>query len=145
MSESDDDTDRESVALNNSESLGKVMMSKTILLVDDTQTVIMTERMMLSELGFTIHTAKNGVEALKLAATIKPDLVLLDIVMPEMDGIETCRRLKEDPTTRGIPVVMVTTKGEPDKVEEAFLAGCNDYITKPIDKLELVAKVKAHM
>jgi CheY-like chemotaxis protein len=73
------------------------------------------------------------------------DLILLDIIMPEMDGIEMCRKIKGDPTTKEIPIIMVTTKGEPDKVEQAFLAGCDDYVTKPIDKVELIDKVKKYL
>ncbi|MCP4602026.1 MAG: response regulator [Proteobacteria bacterium] len=120
-------------------------MGKHILLVEDTATIIMVEKMMLSGQGYEIATAKNGVEGLKKIKDSPPDLVLLDIMMPEMDGIEMCRRLKNDPETKDIPVIMVTTKGEPDKVEEAFLAGCNDYITKPIDKLELLTKVEKYL
>jgi CheY-like chemotaxis protein len=65
--------------------------------------------------------------------------------MPELDGIETCRRLKGDPGTNTIPVVMVTTKGEPQMVERAFQAGCNDYITKPLDRMELLSKVNTYL
>jgi CheY-like chemotaxis protein len=101
----------------------------------------MVEKMMLAGRGYTIDIATNGVEGLEKAKTNRPDLVLADIMMPEMDGIEMCRRIKSDPELSDIPVVMVTTKGEPEKVEQAFLAGCSDYLTKPIDKLELVKKV----
>ena len=118
---------------------------QTILIVDDTETVLMFEKMMLAGQGFKVVTAKNGLEALEKIAGVQPDLVLLDIMMPELDGIETCKRLKSNPQTMNIPVVMVTTKGEADKVEQAFLAGCNDYLTKPVDKLELLAKVRAHI
>jgi CheY-like chemotaxis protein len=120
-------------------------VNKRILIVEDTTTIVMVEKMMLGGLGYDIETASNGCEGLAKAKRLKPDLVLLDIMMPEMDGIEMCRQLKADPETKAIPVVMVTTKGEPDKVEQAFLAGCDDYVTKPIDKVELTSKVAKHL
>ncbi len=120
-------------------------MGKQILIVEDTKTIVMVEQMMLAGQGFDIKTAVNGREGLEKILENPPDLVLLDIVMPEMDGIELCRKIKGDPSTKDIPVIMVTTKGEPEQVEKAFLAGCNDYVTKPIDKIELLAKVEKHI
>jgi CheY-like chemotaxis protein len=120
-------------------------MSKRVLLVDDSESVIMFEKMILRGMGLELVTAKNGKLALAEAARHRPDIVLLDLMMPEMDGIETCRQLKENPATKDIPVVVVTTKGEPEMVERAFEAGCNDYITKPVDKIELLAKVNSHL
>lgn len=116
-------------------------MGKRILLVDDTETVLMAEQMMLSGEDFDVFTARNGVEALEMVAELNPDLIFLDIVMPKMNGIETCLRLKENPLTKDIPVVMVTTQGEIEKFNQAFDAGCDDYITKPIDKVELLLKI----
>ena len=120
-------------------------MAKRVLLVDDSESVIVFEKMLLRGMGFELVAARNGKLALAEAAKQRPDIVLLDLVMPEMDGIETCRRLKENPETREIPVVVVTTKGEPELVEKAFEAGCNDYITKPVDKLELLTKMNCHL
>jgi CheY-like chemotaxis protein len=120
-------------------------VKKRILIVEDTATIVMVEKMMLGGLGCEIETAPNGRAGLEKAKRLKPDLVLLDIMMPELDGIEMCRQLKADPETRAIPVVMVTTKGEPEKVEQAFLAGCDDYVTKPIDKIELTSKVAKYL
>jgi CheY-like chemotaxis protein len=117
------------------------MAKKHILIVEDTKTIVMVEKMMLAGRGFSIDTASNGVEGLEKAKSKRPDLILADIMMPKMDGIEMCRCIKADPELKDIPIVMVTTKGEPEKVEQAFLAGCSDYLTKPIDKLELVKKV----
>jgi len=120
-------------------------VKKKILIVEDTTTIVMVEKMMLAGLGCEIETAPNGVDGLEKVKVIRPDLVLLDIMMPEMDGIEMCRALKADPETKAIPVVMVTTKGEPEKMEQAFLAGCDDYVTKPIDKVELTSKVMKYL
>ena len=118
-------------------------MGKRILLVDDAKTILMTEKMMLAGSEYEVDTAADGAQAIAKVAQKKPDLILLDVVMPNMGGIETCRTLKNDPRTRSIPVVIVTTKGEPRKVEEAFSAGCDDYITKPIDRAELLNKVSS--
>jgi CheY-like chemotaxis protein len=120
-------------------------MAKRVLIVEDTKTVVMVEKMMLSGQGFLLETASDGEEGLKKAREQLPDLILADIVMPKMDGIEMCRQIKNDPTTKHIPVIMVTTKGEPVQVEEAFLAGCSDYVTKPLNKLELLEKVRKYM
>ena len=120
-------------------------MAKRILIVEDTKTIVMVEKMMLAGRGYRIETATNGEEGLEKTKAMKPDLVLADIMMPKMNGIDMCRAIKSDPDTQSIPVVMVTTKGEPEKVEQAFLAGCDDYLTKPIDKLELLNKVTKYI
>jgi two-component system, OmpR family, alkaline phosphatase synthesis response regulator PhoP len=120
-------------------------MSRRILLVDDTETVLMFEKMMLKSTGHNIETAVNGQKAIEAVAKSRPDLILLDIMMPELNGIEACRHLKSDRATKDIPIVMVTTKGEPEMVEQAFEAGCNDFITKPVDKMELLGKVKTYL
>lgn len=117
-------------------------MANKVLIVDDTETMRMTEEMMLSNEGYEIQTAVDGVDALEKIAARKPDLVLLDIMMPRMDGIECCKRIKSDDNISDIKVVMVTTKSEYERVKEAFAAGCDDYITKPIDKTELIGKMK---
>jgi CheY-like chemotaxis protein len=118
---------------------------KRILVVDDTETVLIYTKMMLVGQRAEVVVARNGLEALERVAEQTPDLILMDIMMPELDGVETCRRLKSDPRTGAIPVVMVTTKGNPEKVEEAFAAGCDDYLTKPFGKLDLLAKVRRYV
>jgi CheY-like chemotaxis protein len=120
-------------------------MMKTILLVDDSETVLLFERTMLRGIGVELTTASNGAKALEAVQANRPDLILLDIMMPELDGVETCRRLKADALTAGIPIVIVTTKGEAAMMERAFQAGCDDFITKPLDKLELLAKVRTYL
>ncbi|MFO8072565.1 MAG: response regulator [Polyangia bacterium] len=117
-------------------------MSNKILIVDDTETMRLYERMLLTGQGYELDLAGDGVEALEKMKEDLPDLVLLDIMMPKMDGIECCRRIKEDEMMKDVKVVMVTTKSEYERVKEAFAAGCDDYITKPIDKLELLSKIK---
>lgn len=120
-------------------------MSKSVLLVDDSATVLMFEQMMLRGTGLHLRVARNGQQALSEIRKDPPDLILLDIIMPDVTGIEICKRLKEDPNTRKIPILMVTTKAESETVERAFKAGCNDFVTKPIDKAELIAKVMSFL
>lgn len=116
-------------------------MASKILIVDDTETMRLYEHMLLSGQGYELDMAENGVQALEKIRDFKPDLVLMDIMMPEMDGIECCRRIKSDPASKKIKVVIVTTKSEYGKVKEAFAAGCDDYVTKPINRVELLSKM----
>jgi len=117
-------------------------MAARILIVDDTETMRLYEHMLLSGQGYELDMAENGIEALKKIEEVRPDLILLDIMMPRMDGIECCRQIKADESLREIKVVMVTTKSEYEKVKEAFAAGCDDYVTKPINRVELLSKLK---
>ncbi len=117
-------------------------MASKILIVDDTETMRLYEHMLLSGQGYDLDMAADGVEALEKIKQRKPDLVLLDIMMPRMNGIECCRSIKSSDATKDIKVVMVTTKSEYEKVKEAFAAGCDDYVTKPINRVELLAKMK---
>ncbi|HEX6087225.1 MAG TPA: response regulator [Thermoanaerobaculia bacterium] len=121
------------------------MRRKKILLVDDSATTLMMEQMVLRGQAYQIVTAKNGREAVAVAAVEKPDLILLDVVMPEMNGFEACRRLRQLETTRHVPIIMVTTKGEEQNVETGFESGCSDYITKPINGAELLTKVRSYL
>jgi DNA-binding response OmpR family regulator len=119
------------------------MDRKKILLVDDSSTVLLMERMILSKNEYEVVTAKDGQEGVEKAVSEKPDLILMDVVMPRMDGFEACRQLSEREETRAIPVIMVTTRGELASVESGYSSGCTDYVTKPINGLELLAKVRS--
>lgn len=113
----------------------------SVLVVDDTQTDREVAGQALKSSGRTVHFATNGLEALTMASQIKPQLILLDIVMPGQDGFATCRKLKKDPATASIPVIMVSTKsGDADKFW-AQKQGADGYITKPYTKSELLAAV----
>lgn len=112
-----------------------------MLLVDDTDTILLFLKTLLAGQGFDFLTAKNGEEAVAKARQERPDLILLDVFMPVMDGIEACRVLKGDPTLKDIPVVVVTARSEAENVEKCFDAGCDDYVFKPIRKLELLDKI----
>lgn len=117
------------------------MASKKILLVDDSETVLMMEKMILRATPFELITAADGQEALAKAIAEQPDLILLDIILPGMDGFEICRRLRAEEATRSIPVIMVTTRAGEKHLKAAYEAGCNDYVTKPISGLELLSKI----
>jgi CheY-like chemotaxis protein len=114
---------------------------KKILLVDDTDTILLFLKTLLAGQDFDFLTAKNGAEAVEKARRERPDLVLLDIFMPVMDGIEACRVMKGDPELKSIPVIIVTARSEAENVERCLDAGCDDYVFKPVRKLELLDKI----
>ncbi|MBO1909450.1 response regulator [Microvirga sp. 3-52] len=114
-----------------------------ILAVDDTpQNLDLLTRRLQSQ-GYEVATAADGVAALARVADLVPDLILLDIMMPKLDGIETVRRLKADAAYRHIPVILVTAKSDPRDVVEGLDAGGDDYLTKPIDHAALLARVRS--
>lgn len=115
---------------------------KKVLLVDDSNTVLMMEKMVLKKRAYEILTASNGEEGVERAIAEHPDVILMDVIMPKMNGFEAVRRLRQEEATKNIPVIMVTTRGESANVETGFDSGCNDYITKPVDALELLAKLR---
>lgn len=118
------------------------MSAKTILLVDDSRTALMMSQMVLrSQRGFRFITASNGEEAVAKAAAERPDLILMDIMMPVMNGLEATRRIREIEALRDVPIIMLTTRSEMEYVEEGFQSGCNDYCHKPLDARELLSKI----
>ena len=120
-------------------------MRKKILCVDDSNVVLLMEKLILEKADYDLITAATGGEALEKARREQPDLILLDVVMPVMDGFEACRRLRAAAETREIPIIMVTTRSEANNVEQGYLTGCTDYVTKPIDTLELLSKVRNYL
>ncbi|MGC3999475.1 MAG: response regulator [Anaeromyxobacter sp.] len=118
------------------------MGRKKILLVDDSTTVLLMEKMILAQ-RFDVLEARDGQEGVEKAVAEKPDLILMDVVMPRLDGFGAVRRLREQDATKGIPVIMVTTRGELESVEAGYASGCNDYVTKPINALDLLSKVRS--
>ena len=116
-----------------------------ILIVDDSPTAIMWQRLILQGEPYDIITACDGVEALRVARDEQPVLILLDVVMPRMDGFAACRALRREPATRDVPILMVTTRSEMDKVLAGFESGCNEYLTKPVDATELLTKVRSYL
>jgi DNA-binding response OmpR family regulator len=118
------------------------MSRKKILLVDDSNTILMMEKFILRNGPYEILTAANGEEGVLKAAEQMPDLILLDVIMPKMSGFEACRLLRGNRATSAIPIIMVTTRGEAANVEAGWANGCTDYVTKPINAIELLAKVR---
>ena len=114
-----------------------------ILVVDDNEQNLELLVAYLETLGCPVVTAVDGVDALEKVAAEKPDLILLDIMMPRMSGFEVCRKIKSDPTTRDTPVIMVTALNELTDIERGVESGTDDFITKPVNRLELTTRVKS--
>jgi two-component system, OmpR family, alkaline phosphatase synthesis response regulator PhoP len=116
-----------------------------VLLVDDHAQNLELLAAYLEDLGCEIRTTTDGQEALDAVAQRRPDLILLDVMMPRMSGFQVCAKLKRDPTTAEIPVVMVTALNEVADVERARDCGANDFITKPVNKAELLMRVRSQL
>ena len=116
--------------------------TKTILLADDSQTTLTMHRMILAGAGYELLTARDGQEAVEVALARRPDLILMDVVMPRKTGFEAVRTLRSLDVTKTIPVIMVTTRAEPRVIEICFQCGCSDYVNKPVDGAVLLAKVR---
>jgi PleD family two-component response regulator len=116
-----------------------------VLIVDDIPTNIRIVADTLDGKGFSVAIAQSGEEALKIAERIRPDIILMDVVMPEMDGFETCQRLKQNEATRAIPVIFMTALDDPEYVMKGFDVGGVDYIAKPVRIQEVLARVTTHL
>ncbi|MGA1373849.1 MAG: response regulator transcription factor [Flavobacteriales bacterium] len=119
------------------------MATPTILLVDDEPDILELLAYNLAKEGFTVHTASNGREGLALAKELVPDVILLDVMMPEMDGVEACTEIRNDRTLDHSVVAFLTARGEDYSQIAGFEAGADDYIMKPIKPKVLVSRVKA--
>ena len=121
------------------------MRKATVLVIDDETDLVELVRYNLEKDGFKVEGAADGETGLALAAREQPDLILLDVMLPGIDGLEVCRILRSEPRTARIPVIMLTARGaEPDRVVGLEL-GADDYVTKPFSPRELTARVKAHL
>ncbi len=116
-----------------------------LLIVDDTPQNLQVLGGILREAGYKLSVAQSGVQALEVAQRVLPDLILLDVMMPEMDGFEVCRRLKGEETTGEIPVIFLTAKTEAEDVVRGFELGAVDYVTKPFNPPELLKRVQTHL
>ncbi len=121
------------------------MSEGLVLIVDDVPKNLQVLGSMLRTFGFDVAFASGGPQALTLARARQPDLVLLDVMMPEMDGYATCRAFKEDPNLQKIPILFLTAKTETDDIVEGFEAGGVDYVTKPFRSVELLARVRTQI
>jgi CheY-like chemotaxis protein len=117
-----------------------------ILLVDDSSTTLLIEEMTLREhTQYDLVLARDGEEAVEKAIAEQPNLILMDVIMPRMNGFEACREMRKHEALRKIPIIMVTSRGESYNVEQGFENGCNDYVTKPINGAELVEIVNGYL
>src|SRR4029079_3791102 len=116
-----------------------------VLVVDDITKNIQVVGTVLRNQGYKVMPAASGAEALKCARAQLPDLILLDLMMPEMDGLEVCRRLKADSSTSQVPVVFLTASNEMEHLVKGFEVGAVDYVTKPFNPPELLARVRTHL
>ena len=117
--------------------------SKILVADDNPQNRELLEAYMEELPGVTLVSAADGQETLDRVAAEKPDLILLDIMMPRKSGFEVCKTLKSDPATRDIPIIMVTAMNETGDIERAVECGTNDYITKPVNRADLLTRVKS--
>lgn len=118
-------------------------MSKSkILIADDNPTNVELLEVYLSDLGCETCVAVDGRDTLDKVAQFQPDLILLDIMMPKLSGFEVCKQLKSDPRTNQIMILMVTALNEAGDIERAVAAGCDDFLSKPVNKLELLKRVE---
>ena len=118
-------------------------MNHRILLVDDEIDILEFVRYNLVREGYEVYTAQNGAEALETAARCRPHLILLDMMMPVMDGVETCRAIRRDPALRDTMVVFLSALGEEEQQLAGFDVGADDYLTKPIRMKLLISRIQA--
>lgn len=119
------------------------MAINKVLVVDDSLTELANIKAIVADAGCVVFTASNGIEAIHTAKTEKPDLIFLDIVMPDQDGFSTCRELNQDSETKGIPVVFVTSKDQKADRVWAQMQGAKGYITNPYSANEIMDQLKA--
>ena len=113
-----------------------------VILAEDEPDIQLVARLALKRAGFVVQVVSNGAEVLAAAARARPDAILLDWMMPEIDGPETCRRLKADPATADVPVIFLTAKSQESEIQRGLALGAVGYITKPFDALALGAQVR---
>ncbi len=118
-------------------------MSKRILIADDEPNIVASLEFLMEQSGFEVRVVTNGREALEDIASFRPDLVLLDVMMPVKSGYEVCQALRADPATEHIKIIMLSAKGRELEVTKGLSLGADAYVTKPFSTRELVAQVKA--
>lgn len=116
-------------------------LKKKIVVADDEPFILSALQDTLSD-SYSVTTASNGVEAIKVAQRVMPDLIILDVMMPEMDGLDACKNLKRDKLTSTIPVILLTAKGQITDIEKGFKSGADAYVVKPFSPARLIEKVE---
>ena len=117
-------------------------MPKEILIVDDEPSIVVPIQFLMEQQGYTVMVAENGESALDIIYKYKPDLILLDIMLPRIDGYEVCEIVRLDPRYRDIKIIFITAKGREVEIAKGLALGADAYITKPFSNTELVSKVK---
>ena len=115
-------------------------MAKKILIVDDEENIVISLEFLIEQAGYELQIAKNGEEALALVASFAPDLMLLDVMMPKINGFEVCRRVRETPEGQQLKIIMLTAKGREVEITKGLAMGADAYITKPFSTKELMAQ-----
>lgn len=118
------------------------MKHKKILIADDNENIREALTYLLEDEGYTLSLAKDGAEALRKVREVSPDILFLDIMMPEINGYDVCRTIKNDPDLRKTYVIMLTAKGQADEQERGRKAGADEYVVKPFSPMEVLAKIK---
>ena len=120
-------------------------MSKRILIVDDEPHILEVIRVSLEDFGFELLEMSDGEQVQQTVVDARPDLILLDVMMPGKDGYTICRELKADPATASIPVILLTAKSLPEEVEEGLTSGASAYVSKPFSPLSLLTVIHQHL
>lgn len=121
----------------------RLFMKRRVLIVDDEPNIVLSLKFLINQQGYEVRTAGSGEEALKALAEERPDLILLDVMMPKPDGYEVCQKIRATPEWKDIPVIMLTAKGRDVERQKGLAMGADDYVTKPFATHELIAKVRA--
>ncbi len=117
-------------------------MGKKVLIVDDEENIVISLEFLIRQAGYDLQIAHNGVEALAQVATFQPDLILLDVMMPQINGYEVCRQVRENRAWQAIKIIMLTAKGREAEIAKGLAIGADSYIVKPFSTKELVAEVR---
>ncbi len=117
-------------------------MPRRVLIIDDSLTSRTVQQAIVQEAGFDVSTAQDATEGMQKVRAERPDLVLLDVMMPGVDGFTACRALRDHRDTQHLPIILVTSQRQEGSVETGFACGCSDYVLKPIDRDELLAKIE---
>jgi len=117
-------------------------MTRDVLIVDDEPNIVLSLQFLMKKAGFTVRVARDGEEALAELAKARPDLVLLDVMMPKRDGFEVCQTIRANPDWRDVRIIMLTAKGREIEREKGLALGADDYITKPFSTRDVLAQVE---
>lgn len=117
-------------------------MPRRILIADDEPNIVTSLEFLMRNCDYEVRVARDGEEALRVAESFRPDVLLLDVAMPLCDGFEVCRRIRGNPATAGVKILMLTAHGRPAQMERGLALGADAYITKPFSNKELVARVR---